>query len=52
VEMRYIALRDFAMHVERIQARADAAGHIASERTLRRIPAAFPPRMPPNLCGT
>ncbi len=25
VEMRYIALRDFAMHVERIKARADAA---------------------------
>jgi len=37
VEMRYIALRDFAMHVERIQARADAGGHSASERTLRRI---------------
>ena len=37
VEMRYIALRDFAMHVERVQARADAGGHSASERTLRRI---------------
>ncbi|HTA47464.1 MAG TPA: AAA family ATPase [Bryobacteraceae bacterium] len=37
VEMRYIALRDFAMHVERVQARADAGGHSASERTMRRI---------------
>jgi predicted ABC-type ATPase len=37
VEMRYIALRDFAIHVERIQARADAGGHSASGRTLRRI---------------
>src|SRR5215472_6769579 len=27
VEMRYIALRDFGMHVERVQARADAGGH-------------------------
>jgi predicted ABC-type ATPase len=37
VEMRYIALRDFAMHLERVKARADAGGHSASERTLRRI---------------
>ncbi len=33
-EMRYLALRDFAMHVERVQARADAGGHSASEATL------------------
>ena len=37
VEMRYIALRDFATHLERVQARADAGGHSASERTLRAI---------------
>jgi len=34
-EMRYLALRDFAMHVERVKARADAGGHSASEATLR-----------------
>ncbi len=33
-EMRYLALRDFAMHVERVKARADAGGHSASETTL------------------
>ena len=33
-EMRYLALRDFAMHVERIKARADAGGHSATETTL------------------
>ncbi len=33
-EMRYLALRDFAMHVERVKARADAGGHSASEATL------------------
>jgi predicted ABC-type ATPase len=33
-EMRYLALRDFEMHVERIKARADAGGHSASETTL------------------
>lgn len=33
-EMRYLALRDFAMHVERVKARADAEGHSASEATL------------------
>ena len=37
VEMRYLALRDFAMHLERVKARADAGGHSASEATLRRI---------------
>ena len=34
-EMRYLALRDFAMHVERVKVRADAGGHSASETTLR-----------------
>ena len=34
-EMRYLALRDFAMHFERVKARADAGGHSASETTLR-----------------
>lgn len=33
-EMRYLALRDFARHLERVKARADAAGHSASEATL------------------
>ena len=33
-EMRYLALRDFALHLERVQARADAGGHSASEATL------------------
>ena len=37
LEMRYLALRDFAMHLERVKARADAGGHSASESTLRRI---------------
>lgn len=37
VEMRYLALHNFAMHVERVKARADAGGHSASETTLRRI---------------
>jgi predicted ABC-type ATPase len=34
IEMRYLALRDFAMHIERIKARADSGGHSASESTL------------------
>ena len=34
VEMRYIVLRDFGMHLERGKARADAAVHGASEATL------------------
>jgi predicted ABC-type ATPase len=37
IEMRYIALRDFESHLERVKARADAGGHSASEATLRRI---------------
>jgi predicted ABC-type ATPase len=37
IEMRYIALRDFASQLERVKARADAGGHSASETTLRRI---------------
>jgi predicted ABC-type ATPase len=37
VEMRYLALRDFRLHLERVKARADAGGHSASEATLRRI---------------
>ena len=37
LEMRYLALGDFALHLERIKARADAGGHAASEATLRRI---------------
>jgi len=37
IEMRYLALRDFAMHLKRVKARADAGGHSASEPTLRRI---------------
>src|ERR1022692_2681206 len=36
-EMRYLALRDFASHLDRVKARADAGGHSASETTLRRI---------------
>jgi predicted ABC-type ATPase len=37
IEMRFLALRDFRVHVERVKARADAGGHTASEATLRRI---------------
>ena len=37
LEMRYLALHDFATHLERVKARADAGGHSASETTLRRI---------------
>jgi predicted ABC-type ATPase len=37
IEMRYLGLRDFASHLERVKARADAGGHSASETTLRRI---------------
>ena len=36
-EMRYLALRNFAMHLERVKIRADAGGHSASETTLQRI---------------
>lgn len=37
VEMRFLALRDFRLHLERVKARADGGGHSASEATLRRI---------------
>jgi predicted ABC-type ATPase len=37
VEMRYLALTDFALHLERVKARTDAGGHSASEATLRGI---------------
>lgn len=37
VNREFETLRDFAIHVERVQARADAGGHSASERTMRRI---------------
>ena len=37
IEMRYLALENFAMHLERVKQRADAGGHSASEATLRRI---------------
>ena len=33
-EMRYLALRDLAAHLERVKARADAGGHSASEAVL------------------
>ena len=36
-EMRYVALRDFAMHLERVRMRADAGGHSAPESRLRSI---------------
>ena len=36
-EMRYLAVRGFAMHLDRVKIRADAGGHCASEATLRRI---------------
>jgi len=37
IEMRYLALATFALHLERVKARADAGGHSASESTLGRI---------------
>lgn len=37
IEMRYLALNGFSLHLERVRARADAGGHSASETTLRRI---------------
>jgi predicted ABC-type ATPase len=40
IEMRYVALRDFSMHVERVKMRADAGGHSAPESVLRIIYAA------------
>ena len=37
IEMRYMALNGFSLHLERVKSRADAGGHSASETTLRRI---------------
>lgn len=37
VEMRYLALGTFAMHLERVKMRADRGGHSASESGLRGI---------------
>jgi len=37
VEMRYLALQTFEMHVERIKMRADRGGHSASDSVLRGI---------------
>ncbi len=37
IEMRYLALNGFSMHLERVKTRADAGGHSASEAILRRI---------------
>ena len=36
-EMRYLALHDFAMHLKRIQIRADGGGHSAPQSVLRAI---------------
>ena len=37
IEMRYLALAGFELHLERVKTRADAGGHSASEAALRRI---------------
>jgi predicted ABC-type ATPase len=37
VEMHYLALNNFAQHVERIKIRADKGGHSAPESVLRSI---------------
>ena len=37
VEMRYVALQDFAAHLERVQMRADAGGHSAPASVLKGI---------------
>lgn len=37
IEMRYLALEGFSMHLERVKARADSGGHSAPESVLRRI---------------
>ncbi|MBI4902734.1 MAG: hypothetical protein HY820_03815 [Acidobacteria bacterium] len=37
VETRYLALRDFAMHIGRVEIRADAGGHSELASILRRI---------------
>jgi len=36
-EMRYLALQDFSMHLERVKMRADAGGHSALESVLKAI---------------
>ena len=36
-EMRYLALRDLSMHLERVKMRADAGGHSAPESLLKAI---------------
>src|SRR5271166_4471510 len=36
-ELRYLGLRDFPMHLERVKMRADAGGHSAPERLLKSI---------------
>jgi predicted ABC-type ATPase len=36
-EMRFVVLRDFALHLERVKMRADAGGHSAPETVLRAI---------------
>ena len=36
-EMHYLALTDFAQHLERVKIRADRGGHSAPETVLRRI---------------
>jgi len=41
-EMRYLAWRDFARHVERVKARADAGVDSASEATLLQTQGAAP----------
>jgi predicted ABC-type ATPase len=38
IEMRYLALASFVLHLERVKARSDAGGHSASEATLQRNP--------------
>jgi predicted ABC-type ATPase len=35
--MRYLALRDFLVHLERVKMRADSGGHSAPESVLRSI---------------
>ena len=46
IEMRYMALATFELHLERVKARADAGGHSASESTLRRIHSASLANLP------
>jgi predicted ABC-type ATPase len=37
IEMRYVALQDFSMHLERVKMRADSGGHSAPESLLKAI---------------